>query len=39
VQANVGMQLVSLPFKFRSAEGAPVAPQEMQVLEGLADGR
>ena len=39
VQANVGMQLVSLPFKFRSAEGAPVVPQEMQVLEGLAGGR
>jgi hypothetical protein len=39
VQANIGMQLISLPFKFRTAEGAPAAPQEMQVLEGLAGDR
>ena len=39
VQANVGMQLVSLPFKFRNAAGAPAAPEEMQVLEGLTGDR
>ena len=39
LQANIGMQLVSLPFKFRTAEGAPVTPQEAEVLEGLAGGR
>jgi hypothetical protein len=38
VQANVGMQLVSLPFKFRVAEGPPQAPQESRVVKGLPSG-
>ena len=35
VQANVGMKLISLPFKFQTASGSPAAPQEAQVLRGL----
>ena len=35
VQANVGMKLISLPFKFQTASGSPAAPEEAQVLRGL----
>jgi hypothetical protein len=34
LQQNVGMKLVSLPFKFRNAEGVPAAPMEAQMLRG-----
>ena len=34
LQRNIGMELVSLPFKFETASGAPAAPEETQVLEG-----
>jgi len=36
VQQNVGMQLISVPFKFQNAVGAPAAPTEAQVLQGVA---
>jgi hypothetical protein len=36
IQQNTGMQLVSLPFKFQAADGVPMAPEEMQVLQGTA---
>jgi len=36
VQQNVGMQLISVPFKFQNAIGAPAAPTEAQVLHGVA---
>lgn len=39
LQANVGMKLVSLPFKFETPAGPSAAPEEAQVLQGLADGR
>ena len=35
VQANIGMKLISLPFKFQVAGGSPAAPEEAQVLRGL----
>lgn len=35
VQRNVGMELVSLPFKFQTAEGAPAAPEESRFLRGV----
>jgi hypothetical protein len=38
VQANVGMKLISLPFKFRMANGSPAAPAEDQMLRGLPSG-
>jgi murein DD-endopeptidase MepM/ murein hydrolase activator NlpD len=34
LQRNVGMQLVSLPFKFETAGGAPAAPEEARFLQG-----
>ena len=33
------MKLVSLPFKFQTPAGPPAAPEEAQVLQGLAGGR
>ena len=39
IQQNVGMKLISLPFKFRSAAGAPAAPVEAQLLRGTAEQR
>jgi murein DD-endopeptidase MepM/ murein hydrolase activator NlpD len=34
LQRNIGMELVSLPFKFRVAEGGPAAPEESRFLQG-----
>jgi murein DD-endopeptidase MepM/ murein hydrolase activator NlpD len=34
LQRNVGMELVSLPFKFETASGVPAAPEEAQFLQG-----
>jgi murein DD-endopeptidase MepM/ murein hydrolase activator NlpD len=34
LQRNIGMELVSLPFKFRVAEGGTAAPEESQFLHG-----
>jgi murein DD-endopeptidase MepM/ murein hydrolase activator NlpD len=34
LQRNVGMQLVSLPFKFETADGASAAPEETRFLQG-----
>ena len=39
IQRNVGMQLVSLPFKFETAAGAPAAPEEAQILQGTRNRR
>jgi hypothetical protein len=39
VQQNVGMQLISLPFRFRTVEGATAAPEEDQVLQGTHPGQ
>jgi murein DD-endopeptidase MepM/ murein hydrolase activator NlpD len=36
VQQNVGMKLISVPFRFQTAEGVPAAPTEAQVLRGAA---
>ena len=36
IQQNTGMKLVSLPFRFLTAEGVPVAPEESQILRGTA---
>jgi murein DD-endopeptidase MepM/ murein hydrolase activator NlpD len=35
VQQNTGMQLISVPFKFRSATGTPATPVESQLLRGV----
>ena len=34
LQRNVGMELVSLPFKFETAAGAPAEPEESTFLHG-----
>jgi murein DD-endopeptidase MepM/ murein hydrolase activator NlpD len=34
IQQNVGMKLISVPFKFKAAEGSLVEPVEMQILHG-----
>jgi murein DD-endopeptidase MepM/ murein hydrolase activator NlpD len=39
IQRNVGMQLVSLPFKFETATGLPAAPEEAQILQGTRNRR
>jgi hypothetical protein len=36
IQQNIGMKLISVPFKFRTADGVPVAPAAKQVLQGTA---
>jgi len=38
VQQNIGMELISLPFKFRNADGVPAEPAEAQILRGAANG-
>jgi len=37
VQQNIGMKLISLPFKFLGADGVPAEPAEAQVLRGAAN--
>jgi hypothetical protein len=34
IQQNTGMKLVSVPFKFQTATGGTVTPEENQVLQG-----
>jgi hypothetical protein len=34
IQQNTGMQLISLPFKFRTTQGNARTPEEQQVLQG-----
>ncbi len=34
VQQNIGMEVVSLPFKFERTEGDPVEPRRMELLKG-----
>ena len=36
IQQNTGMKLISVPFKFRTADGVAVAPAEKQILQGSA---
>jgi hypothetical protein len=38
VQQNVGMELISVPFKFQTAQGVPAAPAESQLLRGADHG-
>jgi murein DD-endopeptidase MepM/ murein hydrolase activator NlpD len=38
LQQNIGMQLVSLPFRFATGDGGSVPPQENQLLEGTQAG-
>jgi len=34
IQQNTGMQLISIPFQFRTRDGAATEPQEQQYLKG-----
>jgi hypothetical protein len=34
IQQNTGMKLISIPFKFQTADGVPMTPAEKQVLHG-----
>ena len=34
IQQNTGMKLISVPFKFQTANGAPATPEVNQVLQG-----
>ena len=34
VQQNIGMEVVSLPFRFARIEGEPRKPQEKEFLQG-----
>ena len=34
IQQNTGMKLISVPFKFQTATGAPVTPEANQILQG-----
>ena len=37
IQQNTGMQLVSVPFQFRTPEGTTTIPQEQQFLKGASE--
>jgi len=39
IQQNTGMQLVSVPFQFRTPEGTTTIPQEQQFLKGASEKR
>lgn len=39
IQQNIGMKLVSVPFRFRTAQGSLVTPKERQVLQGIGGKR
>ncbi len=39
IQQNVGMELISVPFQFRTAEGATLTPVQSQVLRGAVNPR
>ncbi|MDX1556479.1 MAG: M23 family metallopeptidase, partial [Xanthomonadales bacterium] len=39
VQQNIGMEVVSLPFKFERNEGEPVEPRPMELLKGTLPAR
>jgi len=34
IQQNTGMKLISVPFKFQTATGAPATPEANQILQG-----
>jgi len=34
IQQNIGMKLISVPFKFQTATGAPATPEANQILQG-----
>lgn len=38
LQQNIGMQMVSLPFRFAAADGSSFEPQERALLEGTLQG-
>ena len=39
IQQNIGMKLISLPFRFLNAEGMPAEPEEARMLHGAVDDR
>ena len=39
VQHNAGMQLLSLPFRFRTPEGLTVVPADEEFLQGVSVSR
>lgn len=39
VQQNIGMEVVSLPFRFTRPDGGPVEPRSQQLLEGTLPAR
>jgi len=39
IQQNTGMKLISVPFKFRTAEGQHLEPEELQILQGMSGNR
>jgi len=36
IQQNIGMKLISIPFKFQAPQGGPLDPEEFQILRGTA---
>jgi len=39
IQQNSGMQMISLPFRFRTPEGAAVTPVAQQIVKGVSANR
>jgi murein DD-endopeptidase MepM/ murein hydrolase activator NlpD len=39
IQQNSGMQIISLPFRFRTADGAAVTPEAKQFVQGVSANR
>jgi hypothetical protein len=34
IQQNAGMKLISIPFRFRTPDGATIIPEEQTLLKG-----
>jgi murein DD-endopeptidase MepM/ murein hydrolase activator NlpD len=39
IQQNTGMNLISVPFKFKTVDGSVQAPEELQFLQGTSGNR
>jgi murein DD-endopeptidase MepM/ murein hydrolase activator NlpD len=39
IQQNSGMQIISLPFRFRTPEGTAITPEAQQILQGVSPDR
>ena len=36
IQQNIGMKLISLPFRLKTSQGDAIAPEELELIKGTA---